>query len=299
MLKGLSLQAGHHSADVPAVDDLEPVLRRVEAAAVEDGPVVPGGGVGHLPVGGQVDLTAPGFCDDPVHVPGGDPRPGEDLNAPRGVGDHVPHGVRAQGHVRLLPAGQHAGDAQLDELIQRRPPVRHHVDGPVEHALLPCGLGQLRQYAGALRVQGAVLVEEAEHQPVRPVGQQQFGVLHRRGELRLRVVEAPLPGPHHGHDPHTRLPLGHDQLPQGGGKPPVEQIAVQLHPIRPRLVGLDHVVRASAADLQQYPAHTPHLLNVVVPIIAARSQVCQGLPGGGVPGIMGERRWDYAQTNAG
>ena len=41
----------------------------------------------HLPVGGQMDLGAPGLGDDPVHVPGGNPRTGQNLDAPGGVLD--------------------------------------------------------------------------------------------------------------------------------------------------------------------------------------------------------------------
>ena len=195
-----------------------------------------------------MDLTAPRLLDDPVHIPGGDPRAGQDLDAPRRVLDHLPDSAGAKGDVRLLAAGEDPGDPQLDQGVQGLPPVGDHVDGPVEHALLPRLPGQLRQHPGPLQVDGPVGMEESEHQTVRAVVEQQLGILNGGVELRLGVAEAALPGPDHGHDGHPGLPLGHDQLSQGGGQPAVEQVAVQLHPVRAGQMGLDHVVRAAAAD---------------------------------------------------
>ena len=96
-------------------------------------------------------------------------------------------------------------------------------------------------------------MEETERQSIRTVGKEQLRVLHRRVELRPRVAKAALPRTDHGHDVHPGLPFGHGQGPQRGREPAVEQVAVQLHPVRSGPVGLDHIVRAAAADLQQYP----------------------------------------------
>ena len=185
-----------------------------------------------------MDLVTAGLRDDAVHVAGGDTGAGQDLNAAGGVLDHLTHGVGAQGHVGLLPTGEDAGDAQLDEHIQHFLPVGDHVDGPVEHGLLTGLLSQLGQDAGALLVQRTVLMEETEDQTVGAVGQELLGVLDGGGKLRIGVAEAALTGTDHGHDLHAGLPLGDDQLANGGSEAAVEEIAVELNPVGARLVGL-------------------------------------------------------------
>ena len=73
-------------------------------------------------------------------------------------------------------------------------------------------LSHLGQDTGALPVQGAVLVEEAEHQAVGAVGQKLPGIFNGGGEFCIGVAEAALPGPDHGHDLHRGFPLGHHKL---------------------------------------------------------------------------------------
>ena len=197
-----------------------------------------------------MDLAASGLGNDPVHIPGGDAGAGKNLNAARRVFDHLPYCGGAQGHVRFLPAGKDSGHAQLCQYVQRLPPVGDHVNRPVEHRLFSRFPGQFRQYPGALPVQRSVLMQKAENQSVRPVGQQQLRVLHRRGKLRFGIAEAALSGPDHGHDFHPCFPLGHHQFPQSRGQAAMKQIAVELHPVRSGLVGLNHIVRAAAADFQ-------------------------------------------------
>ncbi len=177
-------------------------------------------------MGRQMDLAAPGFGDDSLHIPGGDPRPWQDLDAPRPIADHLPNGASPQRYIRFLAAGEDPRDSQGNKLIQRLSPVGDHVDGPVEDAFFSRRLGQPGQYFCPLPVQAPILVQKAKHQPVRPVGQQELCILHRGGKLRLGIAEAPFPGPHHRHNLHAGFPLGNNQLPQGGGQPAVEQVAI-------------------------------------------------------------------------
>ena len=98
-------------------------------------------------------------------------------------------------------------------------------------------------------------MEETEDQTVGAVGQELLGVLDGGGKLRIGVAEAALTGTDHGHDLHAGLPLGDDQLANGGSEAAVEEIAVELNPVGARLVGLDDIVCAAAADLQNHATH--------------------------------------------
>ena len=98
-------------------------------------------------------------------------------------------------------------------------------------------------------------MEETEDQAVGAVGQELPGVLNSGSELRISVTEAAFPGADHGHDLHAGLTLGDDQLTDGGREAAVEEIAVELHPVGARLVGLDDIVCAAAADLQNHATH--------------------------------------------
>ena len=88
--------------------------------------------------------------------------------------------------------------------------------------------------------------------------QQHPRILPADGELGRGVAEAALPRPDHGHDGHAGLPLCHKQGADRRREAAVEEVAVELHAVRPGTPGLDHVVGATAAHLDFYPFFIRH-----------------------------------------
>ena len=245
--------AGRQVRDDRPVRDVVQVLRRIERAAEGHRGPVPRGIVALRLPRRDVDLAAARGRNHLLELVRLDAAAGHDLDAVLRVVDQAPDEVEPLPHRVALAAGQHARDAEIDQLVERAERIGRHVERAMEH-----GLARADQIAQPLRpreVDAAVFGQDAEDDAVGAVRDGHLGVALHRGHLGLGVAESAAARPRHEDHRNRQPPLRLDQRAVGRRQAAQKQARAQLDAVGAARARFQRVIQRPATDFQPHPIH--------------------------------------------